>query len=220
MMILIIKYIKFSKKCIIIGHAGWADCISNSPVVRYIYQQFDKVYYFTYNYLINIVSYLYNDLDNLEFILYDIGKKINKTLLMRLNFKSDEYIKPINTEGYNKYYISNYGNVFNEDKMKLDGHKNLQGYIFVRLKQNDKSELFRVHRLVCEVFNGKTYENKNIVDHINRIRDDNRAVNLRWVTQKENMNNKNKPNLNKNEEVINYYLLLSEKHEIFTPLHI
>jgi hypothetical protein len=147
--------------------------------------------------------------------LLDIGKKINKTLLMRLNFKSDEYVKPINTEGYNKYYISNYGNVFNENKMKLDGYKNLQGYIFVRLKQNDKSKLFRVHRLVCEVFNGKTYENKNIVDHINRIRDDNRAVNLRWVTQKENMNNKNKPTLNKNEEVINYYLSLNQNNEIF-----
>lgn len=135
---------------------------------------------------------------------------------MRLNFKNDEYIKKINIDGLDEYYISNYGNIFNKNKTKLEGHKNLQGYIFVRLKQNDKSVLFRVHRLVCEIFNGKSPENKNIVDHINRIRDDNKAINLRWVSQEENMNNKNEPILNKNNDIINFYLSLKKYDEKFT----
>ena len=147
--------------------------------------------------------------------LLDIGDKIKNTVEMRLNFKPDEYIKKINIDGLDKYYVSNYGNIFNENKIKLEGHTNLQGYIFVRLRQNNKSVLFRVHRLVCEVFNGKSPENKNIVDHINRIRNDNRALNLRWVTHEENMNNKNEPNLNKNEKIINTYLFLDKKDEIF-----
>jgi hypothetical protein len=67
--------------------------------------------------------------------LLEIGNKINKTLLMRLNFKEDEYIKIINIDGIDEYYISNYGNVYNKNKTKLEGHKNLQGYIFVRLKK-------------------------------------------------------------------------------------
>lgn len=147
--------------------------------------------------------------------LLNIGEKIINTIKMRLTFKPDEYIKKINIVGLDEYYVSNYGNIFNKNKSKLEGHKNLQGYIFVRLKYNEKNQLFRVHRLVCEVFNGKAPENKNIVDHINRIRDDNKAENLRWVTHEENMNNKNEPKLNKNKEIINKYLSLDKKDEIF-----
>lgn len=147
--------------------------------------------------------------------LLKIGEKIKNTIEMRLNFKPDEYIKKINIDGLDEYYVSNYGKIFNKNKSKLEGHKNLQGYIFVRLKYNEKNQLFRVHRLVCEVFNGKAPENKNIVDHINRIRDDNKAENLRWVTHEENMNNKTEPNLNKNKEIINKYLSLNKKDEIF-----
>lgn len=144
-----------------------------------------------------------------------IGNKIKNTIEMRKIFKPDEYIKRINIDGLDEYYVSNYGNIFNKNKIKLEGHKNLQGYVFVRLKQNNRSVLFRIHRLVCEVFNGNAPKNKNFVDHINRTRDDNRAINLRWVSHKENMNNKNKPNKNKNKEVINKYLLLDKKDEMF-----
>ena len=144
-----------------------------------------------------------------------IGEKIKNTIEMRLSFKSDEYIKKINIDGLDEYYVSNHGNIFNKNKSKLKGHKNLQGYILVRLKYNGKNKLFRVHRLACEVFNGKALENKNIVDHINRIREDNKAENLRWVTHEENMNNNTEPNLNKNKEIINKYLSLDKEDEIF-----
>ena len=63
------KLIKFDKECIIFCHAGWADMIHNSPVIRYIHQQFTKIYIFTHTYLLNILKYLYNDLKNIDFIL-------------------------------------------------------------------------------------------------------------------------------------------------------
>lgn len=61
-------------------------------------------------------------------------------------------------------------------------HKN--GYRTVRIRGKD----YKVHRLVAETFIPNP-ENKPTVDHINRIRDDNRICNLRWATQKEQVEN-------------------------------
>lgn len=47
---------------------------------------------------------------------------------------------------------------------------------------------YHVHRIVAEVFLPNP-ENKPTVDHINRIRDDNRLCNLRWATHKEQNEN-------------------------------
>ena len=47
---------------------------------------------------------------------------------------------------------------------------------------------FYVHRMVAELFIPNP-ENKPFIDHINTDRLDNRAENLRWVTQTENMAN-------------------------------
>lgn len=46
----------------------------------------------------------------------------------------------------------------------------------------------KVHRLVCEAFHGPAPEGKNVVIHINENPHDNRPQNLKWGTQKENLN--------------------------------
>ena len=59
-----------------------------------------------------------------------------------------------------------------------------RGYRIVEI--DDKK--YRVHRLIAEAFIPNP-ENKPYVDHINRNKADNRVVNLRWVTPKENNEN-------------------------------
>lgn len=46
-----------------------------------------------------------------------------------------------------------------------------------------------VHRIIATTYIPNP-ENKEIVDHINRIRSDNRLENLRWATARENVNNR------------------------------
>lgn len=45
----------------------------------------------------------------------------------------------------------------------------------------------RVHRIVCTAFHGEPSGDRNIVDHIDTNRRNNRAENLRWVSKLENM---------------------------------
>ena len=54
-----------------------------------------------------------------------------------------------------------------------------------------KGKTYYVSRLIAETFIPNP-ENKRTVDHINRVRDDNRVVNLRWFTHREQSTNKNK----------------------------
>lgn len=65
---------------------------------------------------------------------------------------------------------------------------NNDGYAVVHLHVNNKVIRRLAHRIVAESFipnpNGKTE-----IDHINALRDDNRVVNLRWVTSSENSRN-------------------------------
>lgn len=46
-----------------------------------------------------------------------------------------------------------------------------------------------VHRLICEAFHGAPPAGKTEVDHINRVKDDNRPENLRWTNRRGNLRN-------------------------------
>lgn len=59
-----------------------------------------------------------------------------------------------------------------------------RGYFLVRIQ----GRLYQVHRLVAETFI-QNPEGKPTVDHINRVRTDNRVQNLRWATRKEQADN-------------------------------
>lgn len=68
----------------------------------------------------------------------------------------------------------------------IQGAQDPTGYRHVRLRKSKRQVL--VHRLVAEAFVSNP-EGKPTVDHINRIRDDNRVENLRWATVAEQRSN-------------------------------
>lgn len=89
------------------------------------------------------------------------------------------------------YSVSNLGNVRNDKTGKilkpLDSGK---GYVKVRLFKGSHKDYdhIAIHRLVAFAFPEicGEYSEGLQVDHINTVRNDNRAVNLRWVTPTEN----------------------------------
>lgn len=74
------------------------------------------------------------------------------------------------------------------NRRELKPAKDKKGYQRVYLYRDGVGKNFSVHRIVWEAFNDQIPEGMEI-DHINAIRDDNRLVNLRVVTHKENANN-------------------------------
>lgn len=60
-----------------------------------------------------------------------------------------------------------------------------QGYSYITLAK----KVYQVHRLVAKAFLENYSEDKQ-VDHINRVRTDNRVINLRMVTNHQNLLNK------------------------------
>lgn len=63
-----------------------------------------------------------------------------------------------------------------------------RGYHFVVLQKNGISKNYLVHKIVANLF-VQNPNNKPYIDHINTIKTDCRASNLRWVTRTENANN-------------------------------
>jgi len=61
-----------------------------------------------------------------------------------------------------------------------------KGYPQVSLSINKKNVSFRVHRIVCEVFNGKPKGNRTHVNHKDSNRANNVCDNLEWVSPSEN----------------------------------
>ncbi len=107
--------------------------------------------------------------------------------------------------GFNgAYEVSNYGRVRSVDRTRLvnncHGRRSLRtdkgrelslinhgnGYLYVSLREDGHRENRYVHRLVAEAFCDNPC-NAPVVNHKNYDKTDNRACNLEWVTQKENV---------------------------------
>lgn len=114
--------------------------------------------------------------------------------------------------GYEDFYqVSNMGNVRSKDTY-VDGmlvkgkiltlYHDTKGYLFVWLNNGIENKMHRVHRLVAIAFI-KRKEDKDFIDHINTVKDDNRVENLRWCTRSENMRNPITRNLLKESAIGN-----------------
>ena len=91
-------------------------------------------------------------------------------------------------KGYDgRYQVSDMGRVRNASGQILTPKKHNRGYLHVVLFNGGKEpKSFLVHRLVANEFLPKE-DGRPFVNHINEDRTDNRAENLEWCTQKENM---------------------------------
>lgn len=146
-------------------------------------------------------------------------------------------------EDYPDYQVSNLGRVksfkkhngTNERILKII--KNSKGYLFVILCNNEKSKIFKVHRLVLKAF--KFISNLELFEcnHIDGNKENNCIENLEWCTHIENMqhavkiglvNNKgeNHPNYGKHpsEETKrkmsnNHLYIRGEKHAMYGKHH-
>jgi len=92
---------------------------------------------------------------------------------------------PINT--FERYEISNLGNIRRGSRI-LKAGLDTYGYNQINLYKDGKRFTKKIYRLVLETFN-PNINNRPQIDHINRIRTDDRLENLRWVTASENVRN-------------------------------
>lgn len=108
------------------------------------------------------------------------------------------------------YQVSNLGFIRSIDrisvskknvKAKLKGKtllltKDKDGYMQVVLSKKSKLTTVKVHRIVAKCFVDNP-ENKTQINHLNGIKDDNRAINIAWCTNSENNKHAYDTNLRK-----------------------
>jgi len=88
-----------------------------------------------------------------------------------------------------QYTIDENGRVWsNKSNKYLKPIFNTQGYQVVNLRHEGKTTMKYIHRLVGEIFI-RNPDNLPTIDHINRLRFDNRICNLRWASSETQSNN-------------------------------
>ncbi len=97
-------------------------------------------------------------------------------------------------KGFEDYLVTDTGRVYSLKSQKyLKQIYNRDAYLLVHLLKDGKAYTKTVHRLVAQAFI-ENIENLVEVDHINRVRDDNRVENLRWANRKSQMKNLDRTN--------------------------
>ena len=97
-------------------------------------------------------------------------------------------------EGWNGYFISNFGNVrrqsreFENKMIEIKGSTMNKGYRYVQEMKNGKHINHMIHRLVAKAFI-QNPDDKPCVDHIDNNKLNNHYTNLRWCYHYENCKN-------------------------------
>ena len=93
-------------------------------------------------------------------------------------------------EEFENYSVSSNGEIMNNRTsfIKKAFTNPVTGYLHTKVSGSLGSRTMSIHRMVAKAFL-PSVEGKNEIDHINRIKTDNRVENLRWVTRFEQMQN-------------------------------
>lgn len=125
--------------------------------------------------------------------------------------------------GFEKLYqISNLGNVKSLNYARSRTSHNIKPvytkdkYLKVDLHKHGYKKTVPVHRLVCEAFVPNMSEKKE-VNHINGNKEDNRSMNLEWVTHLENVQHSKKILKRGGRKSIS--VICVETKEIFPNIH-
>lgn len=102
----------------------------------------------------------------------------------------------------NEYAVSRDGKIYSYKSLKiLTPHPDRDGYLRVHLKNDFKEIQMSIHRAVALTYIPNPND-LSTVDHINRVRNDNRVENLRWATRSEqNYNSKRETYVNREHPV-------------------
>ena len=122
---------------------------------------------------------------------------------------NDDFVDVIGYEGI--YKINKEGDIWSCKRKRLLKIRICKGYKRIQLRKNNTRNEYFIHRLIAINFIPNP-NNNPFIDHINRIRTDNRIENLRWVTKCENCQNVTK-NKNNTSGYKNICIKINNKYE-------
>jgi len=133
---------------------------------------------------------------NRSTVVNKIVQRMVQQKLVRLHqgriYTEDMYLREChesrNIPGLPGFRATRCGMIINAKKewREVPAWHNKKGYRRVRLYSQGMNHNYRVARLVCLAWHGKPHMLET-VDHINSIRDDDRAENLRWLDHVKNI---------------------------------